>query len=587
MSIPSSLLAGVALAQSADQSWRTLRTEHFRVHYPEAAAPWAEHAGARLESWHARVVAEVGWTPPKVIDALVIDPYSDANGFALPFSTGPRTAWFTTPPDAASSIANNRSWDEILIVHEDAHLAHLLRAPRNPAEKVAYQLFGLGPVTTKSPRWVIEGYATVVEGRLTGSGRPNGDARATLLRNLAVRGELPTYEALDANGDWAGGGYAYLVGSAYLEWLEARAGAGSLRDLWVRLTSKQPRTFAEAFTGVFGDAPDVLYRRFCAEITASAVATDRADPPDTAPFQRLGWTVAALDVSPAGDRVAVARFPRKGLPKIEVYAVAVDAEVVAEQVEAAEERAERDPEDIADRVVAEPHERVASRTSAGRAARDLRWSADGAALLYAGWTRDSSGRLRSDLFRWTIDGSTERLTRNADLRSPDPGPDGSWAVAVRTDWGLTQIVQVDLATGAVTELTPLSVTQVDGPRVSPDGARVAWLENRDGGFGVVVLDRATGRSWVQAPEPGGLTTYSLAWSADGRSLYGTAGADGFVELYELQRDGARGQGRLTATGGTAFAADPIDAASALVLDPSRGGLDLRRAPLAPRPEVTA
>ena len=34
---------------------------------------------------------------------------------------------------------------------------------------------------------------------------------------------------------------AYLLGSAYLEWLEERAGPGSLRNLWARMTARTPR----------------------------------------------------------------------------------------------------------------------------------------------------------------------------------------------------------------------------------------------------------------------------------------------------------------------------------------------------------
>ena len=68
---------------------------------------------------------------------------------------------------------------------------------------------------------------------------------------------------------------AYLMGSAYLEWLEQRSGPDSLRNLWSRMTARHRRSFDEAFIGVFGERPDRLYGQFVAELTASAMTIDR------------------------------------------------------------------------------------------------------------------------------------------------------------------------------------------------------------------------------------------------------------------------------------------------------------------------
>src|SRR5262249_54254055 len=153
---------------------------------------------------------------------------------------------------------------------------------------------------------------------------------------------------------------------------------------------------------------------------------------------------------------------------------------------------EADPEDVAPvPPAAEPHERVQVRKSAGYAAREVRWAADSKSLLFSAWTPDGRGRLRPDLYRWTPGGRTERITKHADLRTPDPSPDGTWIAAVHLDWGQTQLVRVDLATGAIVPLTPLSLDQVDQPRISPDGTHLAWIQNQRQGNGVVVEDLQT------------------------------------------------------------------------------------------------
>ena len=92
------LLPLPALAQAPSADWRTLATPHFRVHYPADSEAWARGAGARLESIRRRVVAEVGYDPPEVVDVIVSDPVADANGQAFPILGWPRMLLWTSPP---------------------------------------------------------------------------------------------------------------------------------------------------------------------------------------------------------------------------------------------------------------------------------------------------------------------------------------------------------------------------------------------------------------------------------------------------------------------------------------------------------
>ena len=226
------LVAPALTAQAPSAPWRTIETAHFRVHFPAPFEPWARRAAGAIESIHDRVTEAVGWRPGRPIEVVIGDPQATSNGMAFPFLDRPAVVLWASPPEAESGIGWWTDWMEDLVVHEVTHIVHLGR-PRNRSRGILARLSPLpvGPVLVKSPRWLSEGYATLIEGSLTGSGRPASSFRAMVLRRFAMDGKLPGYAALSSTSGWLGGSMAYLVGSTFLEWLEAREGKGSLQKL--------------------------------------------------------------------------------------------------------------------------------------------------------------------------------------------------------------------------------------------------------------------------------------------------------------------------------------------------------------------
>jgi hypothetical protein len=269
------LACGTAAAQGPAAEWRTVETAHFRIHYPAPFAAWALHAAGEIEAIHARVTDYVGYVPARRIEVVVADPLANANGTAVPFLDRPEILLWTSAPESESSIGDYGDWMELVATHEIAHIVHLAR-PRNRSSAVLVLLSPapFGPLALASPEWVTEGYATIVEGALTGSGRPGSSFRAMVLRQLAIEGTLPDYGDLDGAQGWLGGAIPYLVGSAYLEWLSDRDGKDALPRLWKRMASSRGGGFSSAFKGIFGDSPETLYGRFRAELTVRALAAE-------------------------------------------------------------------------------------------------------------------------------------------------------------------------------------------------------------------------------------------------------------------------------------------------------------------------
>ncbi len=377
----------------------------------------------------------------------------------------------------------------------------------------------------RAPRWVLEGYATVIEGRLTGAGRPTSTFRALLLRRWAESGRLPTYGELNSSQRFAGMSMAYLMGSAYLEWLEQR---GSLRDLWARLTARHRRSFDEAFIGVFGDRPDRLYGRFLAEVTASAIAIDKQRTLHEGElFQETPRASGEPAVSPDGKQLAIViRAAKDGQPdKLVVWSTGPPEE--EKKVEA------RDPEDVP-AIRTKPLPRKAVHSLTLRDGGDIltpRWTRDGKSIVFSHRTRDAEGFLHFDLYRWDFENVT-RITYDADVHDADPY--GASAVAVRSRFGATQLVDVDLNTGAVTPRGDASIDVVyTHPRMSA-GGKLAYVAHREGQWTLFVDEKL-----VELPGDAS----SPEWM--GESIVTTVARAGFAELY---RDGVL----ITITRGGAF-----------------------------------
>ena len=471
------VLAAAAHAQAPDADWRTVTTAHFRIHYPAPYEAWTMRAASHLESIRDAVAAEVGYAPETVTDVIVENPIAQANGLTLPLLDTPRIILYTESPDPTEQIGEYSDWIDLLTVHEVTHLLHLTRPSRNPLERFYERFLPLNPITLGAPRWIHEGYATVIEGRITGAGRPHSTLRALILRRWAETGNLPTYSQLAANNKFLGMSMAYLMGSAYLEWLEQRAGEESLRKLWARMTARHRRSFDEAFAGVFGDSPERLYGVFTTELTQSV---PKITPADGELFQVTTGNSGDPDVSPDGNSIVIVLRARSKPSRLVVWPTGpatVEEEKYNERIA---KILQRDPEDVAPvRTKPLPRKPLAWFTAPdGGELETPRWMPDGKSILYVHRQPDRDGFLHHDIFRWTPStGRNVRITQLADVNDADPMPDGKSAIAVRSRFGYSQLVMVNLLTGAVTPYGEPSLDEVfSHPRANADG-KVAYVHH--------------------------------------------------------------------------------------------------------------
>lgn len=561
--------------------WRTIRTDRFVVHYPADLAGWAESTASRLESIGEAVGAFVGYEPDEPTTVIVDDPFGVPNGSAWP---GRVVLLWPEPPDPSSMLARSRSWSELLAVHELTHVAHVERPSRNPWDRRLRRLLPVsaGPILTRAPRWALEGYATLVEGRLTGSGRPHGAWRAAVLRSRALAGTLPDYEALDRVDGFLGGSMAYLVGSAYLEWLAGEEGsAEALPKVWRRLTARQRRGFDEAFAGVFGGPPAERYGRFRVALVERALAVE--DAVEAAGVERGEW-VQRLEgwsadpaVSPDGERLAIVRQPAwDDPPEVLVWSTTEDTLTTREK-EAEARLLERDPQDVPAVEWRPRPRRTRARLapSGGRGWSRPRWSPDGASILVVRAEALGDGRFRPDLWEWRWrEGALRRVTEGAAIREADPEPGGRTAVGTRCPDGACDLVRIDLASGAVSVLVDgvPGGRSFHGPRAGPDGRIVVSVRDA-GGWRLALLD-PDARELRTLSGPERPVRFDAEWAgADAVVAVSEAGGIHDLERIDVRTGEAR---RLTRVVTAALDPAPAPDGGVFFLHLTARGLDLRR-----------
>jgi hypothetical protein len=381
---------------------------------------------------------------------------------------------------------------------------------------------------------------------------------------------------------------AYLAGSAFLEWVVAQRGDSSLIAVWRRLSARQPRTFAQAFAGVYGAPPDELYGRFTVELTRRALAvrdTLAVASLDTGTLvQRRRWSTGDPAVSSDGRLMAV-ELPARMLPgPVVVWRT-------EERVDSTRERRLRermialDPEDVP-AVPGEPRPKIPLATlkpAAGRPFHSPRFFSDTARLLVSHDEPLGDGAYRSDLYEWNYkDGGLRRITRGASIRDADPLPNGRFAIAVRCENGLCDLVRVDLEKGAVIvvrKATPAAPFY--RPRVAPDGrtAVVSVLENGRWRLAIVPVDATAsdGEPELTLVDPDdGANRYDASFLRDGRKVICVSDASGVpnLEVIDLETGAITSETRVVSA---VFAPAPNPADSTVFfLALHARGMDIRR-----------
>jgi len=136
--------------------WKSIKTEHFWIHYHRGLEDHARRLVPIAEKVHRQLVQATGWDPYWRTDVVLVDNTDQPNGFTIPVPYN-RVQLFIVRPEADSSIGNYDDWMELVFIHEYSHVFNLDIIDGIP-EATRYTLGRVCFPNMFLPMWNLEGY---------------------------------------------------------------------------------------------------------------------------------------------------------------------------------------------------------------------------------------------------------------------------------------------------------------------------------------------------------------------------------------------------------------------------------------------
>lgn len=261
------LLAGNAYSASQYRSgykWKTIHTEHFKIHYHQGERQLAYRVAVIAENVYVEITGRFEHKPIAKIEIILSDDQDDSNGSSssMPVNT---VRLYAATPHPSSILDDYDDWMRMLISHELTHTIHI--DMEAGFSKAIRRIFGRVVAWNHlSPIFEIEGLAIYHETILS----QNGGRAQSVQSEMIVRGEwesgkFPPIDQISTwTSDWPAGYRPYIIGAMFTKWITETY----TDEVWYNIARwhvAQPWPFAHNWNGMWatgGTKLTTLYKEW-------------------------------------------------------------------------------------------------------------------------------------------------------------------------------------------------------------------------------------------------------------------------------------------------------------------------------------
>ncbi|GEM_PF-2140925 len=489
-----------SLQHEPDLEWRTIKSEHFFIHFPIGYESVASKVSTLCEEVYYPISKSLNYYPgPTHVVIQTRTDFPDGVVSNLPW----RMELFITEPQA-NIIGSRADWLKILITHEFTHIVQLRK--RKGLSSLTYPFLGdynaiWGQIT---PRWFLEGYAILNETRFTTGGRGRnayhwmqfaapvhkGNPWRLYNTNFSSRKKVPQKNM------------KYVTGY-YLTNYIARQ---NKPEIWSKILDSYTRFpiigFNRSIKSETGKNSITLYNELLSQFEVDSSEKNDNNPGN---FWRLSkfpedqYSPRWIDK----DNIMVYRKSYDDLQEISIINRSGTVRRIEQRMLAKINNGFSIGKELLVTSELFPH---------------LRFSA----TVY------------SDLKLYDLTTKKERLlTHNARVYCPDLSPDKSQVVAVQTALPTTNLIKVSLNNGKIDTLLNIPNGTILNPRWSPDGQWIAFaLKDRSNRQNIAIINSQT-LQWRYLYTPDNNHDNNPCWTPDGRFVLFASDRSGVYNIWAV------------------------------------------------------
>ncbi|MCU0822159.1 MAG: hypothetical protein MUC95_06770, partial [Spirochaetes bacterium] len=502
-----------AVLYDPDLEWKSIKAEHFWIHYHQGLDGVAAKMSVIAEKVHKKLVPMIKWAPALRTDIVLIDNMYTANGFATPIPYN-KIQIFITRPEPDSILGNFDDWLEFAFTHEYTHILNLDAATgfpggiRRALGRCCFPNFFV-------PVWMTEGTAVYHESQDTLFGRNNSTYTDMIFRTELQKNRFKSIaEASTYPRRWPNGNVPYLYGGLFIDYLEKKYGKGTMSNIFIENSDNlipfedfciilpfpcmenrkcDRAVLNDSFVEVWDEWEEFLKIKYTRQI-------ENIRKEEVTKFTKItgsGFNTANPRFSRDGNSVFYTRLTNYNKPALMRYYIPLNESDVLCRV--------NDPGSIS--------------------------VTDNGMLYISDAEFYKSFSIYNDAYIY--DGEYRKLTSKLRSGYIDITPDGKNAVFIKNIGGRYSMILTDKLFMEYRNLIADSDIQLSFTKFSPEGNRIVFsLKDKKGNTDIAILDIL--KNEIKRLTDDSYNDIEPAWHPDGKHIIFTSDRNGVYNLHEYE-----------------------------------------------------